>query len=82
MSKICPKCGRELQDESLFCVNCGQRMDVIEPLTFEPASNVPTESVMPQEAPPEQPQRHGDSRYDFRSSIYRCIYCAHHVFDF
>ena len=37
MSKICPKCGRELQDESLFCVNCGQRMDVIEPLTFEPA---------------------------------------------
>ena len=56
MSKICPKCGRELQDESLFCVNCGQRMDVIEPLTFEPASNVPTESVMPQEAPPEQPQ--------------------------
>lgn len=47
MSKICPKCGRELQDESLFCVNCGQRMDVIEPLTFEPASNVPTESVMP-----------------------------------
>ena len=43
MSKICPKCGRELQDESLFCVNCGQRMDVIEPLTFEPASNVPTE---------------------------------------
>lgn len=56
MSKICPKCGRELQDESLFCVNCGQRMDVIEPLTFEPASNVPTESVMPQEAQPEQPQ--------------------------
>ena len=56
MSKICPKCGRELQDESLFCVNCGQRMDVIEPLTFEPASNVPTEPVMPQEAPPEQPQ--------------------------
>lgn len=56
MSKICPKCGRELQDESLFCVNCGQRMDVIEPLTFEPASNVPTEPVMPQEAPPVQPQ--------------------------
>lgn len=56
MSKICPKCGRELQDKSLFCVNCGQRMDVIEPLTFEPASNVPTEPVMPQEAPPEQPQ--------------------------
>ena len=26
MSKICPKCGRELQDESLFCVNCGQSM--------------------------------------------------------
>ena len=56
MSKICPKCGRELQDESLFCVNCGQRMDVIEPLTFEPASNVPTEPVMPQAAPPVQPQ--------------------------
>ena len=56
MSKICPKCGRELQDKSLFCVNCGQRMDVIEPLTFEPASNVPTEPVMPQEAQPEQPQ--------------------------
>ena len=56
MSKICPKCGRELQDESLFCVNCGQRMDVIEPLTFEPASNVPTEPVMPQAAQPEQPQ--------------------------
>lgn len=56
MSKICPKCGRELQDESLFCVNCGQRMDVIEPLTFEPASNVPTEPVMPQAAPPVQLQ--------------------------
>ena len=56
MSKICPKCGRELQDESLFCVNCGQRMDVIEPLTFEPASNVPTEPVMPQAAQPVQPQ--------------------------
>ena len=61
MSKICPKCGRELQDESLFCVNCGQRMDAIEPLTFEPASNVPTEPVMPQAAqaqtpPPVQPQ--------------------------
>ena len=56
MSKICPKCGRELQDESLFCVNCGQRMDAIEPLTFEPASNVPTEPVMPQAAQPVQPQ--------------------------
>ena len=56
MSKICPKCGRELQDESLFCVNCGQRMDAIEPLTFEPASNVPTEPVMPQATQPVQPQ--------------------------
>ena len=56
MSKICPKCGRELQDESLFCVNCGQRMDAIEPLTFEPASNVPTEPVMPQAAQPVQSQ--------------------------
>lgn len=56
MSKICPKCGRELQDESLFCVNCGQRMDAIEPLAFEPASNVPTEPVMPQATQPVQPQ--------------------------
>lgn len=62
MSKICPKCGRELQDQSIVCVNCGQRMDAVEPLAFEAADSMPKEAEQPQLSeqsqtpPPEQPQ--------------------------
>lgn len=64
MSKICPKCGRELQDQSIVCVNCGQRMDAVEPIAFEAADSMPKEAEQPQPPlseqsqtpPPEQPQ--------------------------
>ena len=30
MSKICPKCGKELPDDARFCMDCGYTIDVVE----------------------------------------------------
>ena len=54
--KICPKCGLTLEDEALFCSECGTKLESEEPKAEEPKTEEASpEEVKTEEAPKNEP---------------------------